>query len=94
MIGITTGNGLFFGGGLKLLSAQLAGIIAVGMFVSLSSGFAWIILKSTIGIRVSVKEEIEGLDIGEHGDSAYPEFVIRKPTHYNIEEKINKGEVV
>ena len=31
-----------------------------------------------MGIRVSAKEEIEGLDIGEHGNSCYPDFVVRK----------------
>jgi len=33
-----------------------------------------------MGIRVSLKEEIEGLDIGEHGNQAYPEFVVRRPS--------------
>ena len=32
------------------------------------------ILKFTIGIRVSAEEEAEGLDIGEHGQEAYPDF--------------------
>jgi len=32
------------------------------------------ILKVTIGIRVSPEEEAEGLDIGEHGQEAYPDF--------------------
>ncbi|MCM8778545.1 MAG: ammonium transporter [Candidatus Omnitrophica bacterium] len=74
----TTGNGLFFGGGLKLLSAQLIGVISVGIFVFLSASLIWIILKETIGIRVSLEEEINGLDLGEHGNVAYPDFVIRK----------------
>jgi Amt family ammonium transporter len=34
----------------------------------------WLILKATVGLRVSEEEEIEGLDIGEHGISAYPDF--------------------
>lgn len=34
------------------------------------------IIKATIGLRVSVEEEIEGLDVGEHGESAYPDFVM------------------
>ncbi|MFZ2412131.1 MAG: ammonium transporter, partial [Candidatus Methanoperedens sp.] len=37
------------------------------------------ILKYTIGIRVSAEEELSGLDIPEHGTSAYPEFVIAGP---------------
>jgi Amt family ammonium transporter len=32
------------------------------------------LLKVTVGIRVSVKEELEGLDISEHGTTSYPEF--------------------
>ena len=36
---------------------------------------AWIILKVTIGIRVSAEEEVEGLDVGEHGMEAYSGLV-------------------
>jgi Amt family ammonium transporter len=35
------------------------------------AALTWIILKVTIGIRVSEHEEIEGLDVGEHGNQAY-----------------------
>ncbi len=70
----TTGNGLFFGGGLKLFFAQLVGVLAVGVFVAVTSAIAWSILKAIIGIRVSAEEEMEGLDLGEHGIAAYPEF--------------------
>ncbi len=74
----TTGNGLFFGGGTKLLMAQLTGIGAVAVFTLIASALAWWLLKATLGIRVTAQEEIEGLDIGEHGNSAYPDFVVRK----------------
>jgi len=67
-------NGLFFGGGLHLLGVEALGIVAVGAFVFASSALVWFVLKKTMGIRVSLKEEIEGLDIGEHGNSAYPDF--------------------
>lgn len=70
----TTGNGLFFGGGTKLLVAQLTGIAAVGAFTFIISLIVWYIIKFTMGIRVSEKEEAEGLDIGEHGMEAYPDF--------------------
>ncbi len=73
----TTGNGLFFGGGTKLLFAQLAGVGGVGAFVFISSMIFWNIIKATIGLRVSAEEEMEGLDIGEHGNIAYPDFVSR-----------------
>lgn len=73
---LSTANGLFFGGGLSLLGVELAGIAAVGAFTFASSSLVWLILKHTIGIRVSLEEEIQGLDTGEHGNSAYPDFAI------------------
>lgn len=71
----TTGNGLLFGGGAGLLMAQLAGILGVGAFVFISAMVIWKIIGATIGMRVSAEEELEGLDIGEHGNVAYPDFV-------------------
>ena len=70
----TTGNGLLFGGGLKLFIAQLTGVVSVGIFVFGSSLIFWSLIKNTIGLRVSSEEELEGLDVGEHGIIAYPEF--------------------
>jgi len=70
----TTGNGLFFGGGPKLLFAQLVGVVAVGAFIFSASFLGWSLIKATIGIRVTPEEELAGLDIGEHGIVAYPEF--------------------
>lgn len=88
----TTGNGLLFGGGSKLLMAQLTGIAAVGVFTFVISFVVWYILRMTVGIRVSAQEEIEGLDIGEHGNSAYPEFLVRKPaiSHFVASEPVGK----
>ncbi len=60
--------------GIDQLGSQLIGILAIGVFCTSSSFIILIILKKTIGIRVSEKEEIEGLDIHEHGMSAYPDF--------------------
>lgn len=71
---LSTQNGLFYGGRFKLLGIQLLGIIAVGVFVFAASLLVWFIIKKTIGIRVSREEEIAGLDIGEHGNIAYPDF--------------------
>jgi len=76
---LSTVNGLFFGGGFSLLGAEILGIIAVGIFTFASSSLVWFLLKETIGIRVSLEEEIQGLDIGEHGNSAYPDFAIVAP---------------
>ncbi len=69
-------NGLFFGGGFDLLGKQLIGIVAIGAFSFVSSALVWLILKKTMGIRVSREEEIQGLDIGEHGNIAYPDFAL------------------
>ncbi|MBP1762573.1 MAG: conserved rane protein of unknown function [Firmicutes bacterium] len=76
--GAATGNGLFYGGGFSLLGSQLLGVVAVGAFVFLVSLLVWYIIKLTIGVRVSLSEEIQGLDIGEHGETSYPDFVVRR----------------
>jgi Amt family ammonium transporter len=56
--------------------------------LSVAVNFAWAfglgfivfwVLKKTIGIRVSPEEELDGLDIGEHGMSAYPNYVMTEP---------------
>ena len=72
---LSTRNGLFYGGGAGLLGTQLLGIAAVGAFVFAASLVLWWVLKKTMGIRVTREEEIAGLDIGEHGNHAYPDFV-------------------
>jgi Amt family ammonium transporter len=72
----TTGNGLFFGGGMKLFTAQATGVVAVGIFTLTVSLIAWAIIKAFMGIRVTATEEMEGLDMGEHGISAYPDFAV------------------
>jgi len=53
---------------------QLEGVVAVGVFVSLVSTALWLVLKYTVGIRVSEEEEEMGLDTAELGLEAYPEF--------------------
>ncbi len=73
--GISTPNGLFFGGGFELLGKQALGVLCVGLFVFPASILVWLAIKYTMGLRVSEKEEIEGLDIGEHGNQGYPDFV-------------------
>ncbi|MGH7885680.1 MAG: ammonium transporter, partial [Thermodesulfobacteriota bacterium] len=70
----TTGNGLFFGGGFALLKSQFIGVVAVGAFTFVVGIIAWWVIKMVIGIRVSPEEEIQGLDISEHGMEAYPDF--------------------
>jgi len=66
--------GLFFGGGVQQLLPQLIGIVSVGAFVVVASTVGWLIIKAIVGLRVSAEEEREGLDLGEHGNVAYPDF--------------------
>ena len=68
--------GLFFGGGTKQLVAQLVGVLLVGAYVVPVSSLVWLLIKFTVGLRVSPQEEIEGLDIHEHGNEAYHGFVL------------------
>ena len=53
---------------------QFTSIIIVGVFVVVTSGIVWTILKSIMGIRVGEEEEVAGLDTSELGMEAYPEF--------------------
>lgn len=68
--------GLFYAGsdGAQQLITQLIGIAACAGYVMVVSLVAWMILKATVGIRVSPEEEFEGLDHGEHGNEAYHGF--------------------
>lgn len=88
---LSSTNGLFFGGGLSLLGTQLLGILLVAAFVFPASLLVWFLIKKTLGIRVSLEEEIAGLDIGEHGNSAYPEFLSRKPAYSAIVSDISEN---
>lgn len=54
--------------------AQLIGVVATGIFVSALSAIVWFAIKVTVGVRPSEEEELAGLDIGETGIEAYPEF--------------------
>lgn len=67
--------GLFYSGGFEQLWYQFVGVMAVGGITVLLSSIFWLVLKATLGIRVSKEEELMGLDIGEHGMEAYAGFV-------------------
>ncbi len=70
-------TGLFYGGGFKLLGIQLLGIAAILAWAAVTMTITFLIIKATIGLRVTEEEEIEGLDIKEHGlPSAYAGFSI------------------
>ena len=56
------------------IGVQIIGILAIAVFVIVSSSIVWLALKYTIGIRVSDEDEDAGLDMVELGLEAYPEF--------------------
>lgn len=67
--------GLFFGGGTALLITQLIGVIIVAVWVCSMSFIMFTLIKKTVGLRVTPQEELDGLDLGEHGSEAYPDFL-------------------
>lgn len=60
-------------GGAQLMS-QIIGIVLCGVAAVVLSAIGFLVLKYTMGIRVSEAEELEGLDLGEHDMAAYPDF--------------------
>jgi len=71
----TDGVGLFYGGGFAQLGVQALGVLAFGAWTVATTFILFTVLKKTVGLRVSVEEERIGLDVCEHGTSAYPEWV-------------------
>lgn len=65
--------GLFYTGSFSQLGIQAIGVVAVLGFVFLASLAVFGIIRATVGLRVTEEEEIQGLDIGEHGMWGYPE---------------------
>lgn len=72
--GTAISNGLFYGGGIGQLKLQLIGILAVFAFTIVTTGALFLILKATIGLRITPEEEAIGVDISEHANEAYPDF--------------------
>jgi Amt family ammonium transporter len=66
-----TEGGLFYGDGADQLLTQAIGVVAVFAFVVVATGALFLALKHSIGLRVSPEEEIEGLDVHEHGSAGY-----------------------
>jgi Amt family ammonium transporter len=64
-------QGLFFGGGADQLVSQIIGVVAVAIFVAITSGALFLAIKATVGLRVTEDEELEGLDVLEHGSPGY-----------------------
>lgn len=71
----TLAVGLFGGlAGVDQFISQLIGVGSIAVFCSVSAFIILFTLKKTVGIRVSEREELEGLDAHEHGMDAYPDF--------------------
>jgi len=60
--------------GLGQLGIQAVGVVAAGIAAFGSAIVFFLIAKMLVGLRVSAEEEMEGLDMGEHGMQAYPDF--------------------
>ncbi len=68
-------KGLFYGGGFTQLGVQLVGVLSCFTWTVLTAVVMFTVLSKTVGLRVTELEELEGLDIGEHGMEAYGGFV-------------------
>ena len=70
-------SGLFYGGGAELLGKQLLGFVTVAAWTTVGMIIVFTVIKKIFGLRVSEEEELEGLDLTEHGlASAYSGFSI------------------
>ncbi len=72
----TETKGLLLGGGAKLLGVQALGVVSVITWVAITMSIIFLVIKHTVGLRVSREEEILGLDVTEHGlASLYADFM-------------------
>jgi Amt family ammonium transporter len=72
----TIQDGLFFGGGVGQLGIQAIGVLAIFVVVFVVMLIVFAAVKATVGLRVSDEEQLQGLDLGEHGNVAYGGFVM------------------
>lgn len=63
--------GLFYGGGISQLIMQLVMVLIIVAWTAIATGIVFLLLKKTIGLRVEADEEMQGLDVLEHGLSGY-----------------------
>ena len=64
-------NGLFYGGGADQLGKQAIGAFAVLFYSLIVAGLLGLLIKYTIGIRITKDDEVAGIDLTEHAESAY-----------------------
>jgi len=78
--------GLFYGGGFKLLGLQLLGVITIALWTVGLMTPIFLLMKKTVGLRVSKDDEIKGLDLTEHGlANAYAGFQTFDDTYEEVE---------
>ncbi len=68
-------GGVLYGGGLSLLAVQAVGVVSVGAWTFSLAFVLFHAIQRTVGLRVTEEEELEGLDLTEHGSVSYPDFV-------------------
>ena len=88
----STIDGLFYGGGFSQLGIQLIGVISVLTWTAVTMTIVFKLIDKTVGLRVSEEEEIEGLDVKEHGlASAYAGFSIMDVTGMTVTQVMGCG---
>ena len=86
----STSQGVFYGHGFSFFGVQVLGLVSVAVWVLVSMFIIFTLIKKTIGLRVAEQEEIDGLDIHEHGlTSAYAGFAITDATYADLEVNEN-----
>jgi Amt family ammonium transporter len=63
--------GLFYGGGFDQLAVQALMALLIVAWVAVTSSILFFVMKRTVGLRVSEQEEMDGLDVHEHGVPGY-----------------------
>lgn len=90
--GLLVREGLFYGGGLTQLTIQLTGVLSVVVWTVVTMIISFVLIKNTIGLRVSEEEEVIGMDAMEHGlTSAYAGFSIMDISNTMIMEVNNRS---
>jgi Amt family ammonium transporter len=79
LVGLESREGLLMGGGIEQLWVQVYGIAATIGFTGILCAAVFLLIKFTVGLRVTEEHELSGLDISEHGMFGYPEQFIEVP---------------
>lgn len=84
-----TEGGVFYGGGFQFFGVQCLGVVTVAAYVAVIITIVFLLIKHTIGLRVSREEEVTGLDVSEHGLlTAYAGFAVEPDAAYTDENDV------